>query len=90
MTIDPRYVVSISASSLHAAAAMLGGATLVDPKMSEALEGEVAALASDLAAVGLLAGDFFEHAVPLAVRFDAPRAWAEVLVTKALGPHKTT
>lgn len=88
MAIEPRFIVSTSASSLHAAAAMLGGATLVDSKVSEALAGEVEGLAGDLAVVGLATGLFFEHAVPLAVRFDAPRAWAEVLVTKTLGPRQ--
>ena len=56
--------------------------------MSEALAGEVEGLAGDLAVVGLATGLFFEHAMPLAVRFDAPRAWADVLVTKALGPRQ--
>ena len=37
MAIELRWLASIAASGLHAAAAMLQGATLVDPKMSAAL-----------------------------------------------------
>lgn len=90
MTLEPRWIVSTSASCLHAAAAMLAGATLVDKKISEALAGEVEGLGEDLTAVGLVSRLFFEHAIGLAAQFDTPAKWAEVLIVKTLGPQATT
>jgi hypothetical protein len=87
---EPRWIVSTSASSLHGAAAMLAGSELVDKKVSEALAGEVQGLGGDLAAVGLAPSRFFEHAIALAVRFDVPLRWAEVVIAKTFGPNHPT
>ena len=89
MTLELRWIVSTSASCLHAAAALLAGAALVDKKISAALAGEVEGLGEDLAAAGLTPRLFFEHAIGLAARFDTPMKWAEVLVVKTLGPQAT-
>lgn len=87
---EARFITSTSASGLHAAARLLEGATPVDPKLAaEALLSEAAALGADLEAVGLDRAAFFEHAIPLAVRFDSSRQLADVLLRKVLGPRQT-
>jgi hypothetical protein len=93
MSIEPRWIVSTPASSLYAASIMLdpaaetAGSVPLDSKTSELLAVEVASLAEDVAAVGLAPAVFFDHAIALSARFDAPLEWAKVLVLKALGPR---
>jgi hypothetical protein len=93
MPIEPRWIVSTPASSLYAASVMLGepaelsDTAPLDAKTAELLAAEVENLAGDLAAVGLESAIFFDHAIPLSARFDAPLEWAKVLVLKALGPR---
>ena len=91
MPIEPRWIVSTPASSLYAASVMLGDpaelndTAPLDAETSELLAADVANLTGDLAAVGLEPAIFFDHAIPLSARFDAPLEWAKVLVLKALG-----
>jgi hypothetical protein len=93
MPIEPRWILSTPASSLHAASVLLGGHSaparqvLLDANTWESLAPAVESLAGDLAAVGLEPAIFFDHAIALAARFDAPLKWAEVLVLKTLGPR---
>ncbi|MEX0677805.1 MAG: hypothetical protein WD063_12060 [Pirellulales bacterium] len=87
---EARWITSTSAGGLHAAARMLAGAAPVDPKLAtQQVAAEVDGLASDLAAVGLEPAPFFEHAIPLAVRFDSPLELADVALRKILGPRLT-
>jgi hypothetical protein len=93
MPIEPRWIVSTPASSLYAASVMLGrpgehiDGSPLDEKTSQLFSAEVATLAEDLAAVGLEPAIFFDHAIALSARFDAPVEWAKVLVLKSLGPR---
>lgn len=93
MPIEPRWIVSSPASGLYAASVMLdasvklGDTAPLDAKTSELLAFEVETLAGDLTAVGLEPAIFFDHAIALSARFDAPLEWAKVLVTKTLGPR---
>ena len=59
MPTEPRWIVSLHASSLHAAAAVLSEAPLADRKLAEALADEIAQLGSELDALGMPAGRFF-------------------------------
>jgi hypothetical protein len=87
---EARWIASTSASGLHLAASMLGGATPVDPKLATPrVTAEVEALGVDLAALGLQPDPFFEHAIPLAARFDSPLEVADVALRKILGPRQT-
>jgi hypothetical protein len=90
MPCEARWITSVPASGLHAAERMLAGAAPVDGQLPAALVDEVAALADDLAAVGLEPAPFFEHAVPLAARGAPPRELARVVLTKTLGPRGDT
>ena len=86
MPIELRWLASTAASSLHAAAATLAGATLVDRATAAAIEDEARGLGEDLAALGLDPARFFEHALAQSVRFDVPRQLAEVVLRKIVGP----
>jgi hypothetical protein len=90
MPIELRWLASTAASSLHAAQAIHQRRSLADRATADAIAAEAQALTDDLAATGLDATRFFEHAVPLATRFDAPRDVAEVAVAKLLGPYVET
>jgi len=87
---EPRWTVSSAASSLHAAAALLNRATVVDRRISAELAPEAEGLGQDLAAAGIERPAFFEHAVPLCVQLASPPKWAEVVVTKLLGVGQET
>ncbi len=93
MPIEPRWIVNTPASGLYAASVMLddqlaaGRAVSLDSAALELLAPAVESLAADLAAAALNPAIFFNHAIPLAARFDTPLKWAEVLVLKALGPR---
>jgi hypothetical protein len=87
---EARFITSTSASGLHAAACLLAGTTPLDPRLAAApVAAEAAALGADLAAIGLDRSAFFEHAIPLAVRFDSSVQLAGVALTKLLGPRQT-
>jgi hypothetical protein len=86
MTIDLRWLVSTPASSLHAAAAMIGGAALVDRKSHAAIESETNLLRQDLVNAAIPPERFFEHAIPASTQFDSPARLVEVVLTKILGP----
>ena len=88
MAIELRWLASIAASGLHAAAAMLQGATLVDPKMSAALAEPARGLRGDLRELGVGLDLIFEHLIPLSARFDSPTQLAEVTVAKLFGSQK--
>jgi hypothetical protein len=88
MVIELRWLVNIAGSSLHAAATMLQGATLVDPKMSTALTEPVRGLRGDLRELGVGLDLVFEHLIPLSARFDSPTQLAEVTVAKLFGSQK--
>jgi hypothetical protein len=87
MAIELRWLVSTAASGLHAAAAMLQGATLIDPRLSAALAEPVDALRCDLEALGSEIDHAFQHLVPLSARIDSPVQLAEVTVAKLCGPN---
>ena len=90
MIAEARFITSISASGLHAAACLLDGATPLDPKLAAApLAAEIADLGADLAAIGLDRAAFFEHAIPLAVQFNSSVQLADVALRKLLGPRQT-
>jgi hypothetical protein len=85
LAIELCWLVSTAASGLHAARALVGGATLIDPKMSAALAEPAASLRN---AVQALASDVelvFDHLIPLSARIDSPAQLAEVTLTKLLG-----
>jgi hypothetical protein len=86
MAIELRWLASTAASSLHAAQAMLGGASLVDTETSEAIANPVLSLAGALSTLGLDEGKFFEHAIPQSARYDAPLQLAEVVLAKLGSP----
>ncbi|MGD9720879.1 MAG: hypothetical protein AB7O59_14405 [Pirellulales bacterium] len=88
MPIELRWLASTAASCLHAAEALLRGAPLADRAAAAGLADEAAGLADELAAMGLDAGAFFGHAVPLAARFDVPLEWAKAVVSKLAGPQR--
>jgi hypothetical protein len=90
MPIELRWIVSTVGSALHEAAVLFAGKPLVDPQASAALAPEVAALCADLAVLGLDPRSFFEHAIPLSVRFDTPSRLAEAIIAKCYGPRPTT
>jgi hypothetical protein len=85
MPIELRWVVSIHASVLHATAALLEGARLVDDQLSATLADEARGLAGELAAAGLSSQRFFEHVIPLSVQFDSPGQLTEISVAKIAG-----
>jgi hypothetical protein len=88
MSVVLRWIASTHASCLHAAASMLAGATLVEPRTAKILAGDVEQLGVELDAMGLDRKEFFRHAIPQSARYHAPQALAEVVVTKILGrPH---
>src|SRR5262249_22279344 len=85
MSIEVRWIVSTLSSSLHAAAAIMRGDSIVDSKLEEALRDQVDLLVGDLAALGLDAEQFLSHLIPLSVRFDALLPLAEAAVAKLAG-----
>jgi hypothetical protein len=85
MAIELRWLASTATSGLHAAAAILQGATLVDPKMSLALAEPVRDLRGELDALAPEHGLIFEHLIPLSAQFDSPMRLAEVTVAKLVG-----
>jgi hypothetical protein len=87
MPIDARWITSTLASGLYAARRLSAGAAPVDHRLAAALAPEVDGLAGDLQAVGVEAGPFFEHAIPLAARFDSPVQLAKVVLAKVFGPR---
>jgi hypothetical protein len=88
MAIELRWLASTAASGLHAAAAMLEGATLADPKLSAALAEQVRGLRGDLQELAAEPDLVFEHLIPLSARFDSPMQLAEVTVAKLFGWQK--
>jgi hypothetical protein len=85
---DARWFTSTSAGGLHAARWILDGATPVDARLTAApLAVELAALGADLTAAGIDPAQFFEHALPLAARYNAPAQVAEVALIKIFGPR---
>jgi hypothetical protein len=90
MTIELRWLASASASTLHAAAAMLEGWPLVDRATGGALAGEVAELARDLETLALTPARFFDHAIGASTRLDNPARLAEVVIAKLHGPRAAT
>src|SRR5450432_3656169 len=86
MAIELQWLISTSASTLHAAKTMLQGVKLVDTKIADALSTDVDALREDLLALGIDSEALFEHLLPATVRFDQPRQWAEFALTKLFGP----
>ncbi len=86
MPTELRWLVSTACGSLHAADALLAGRPFVDLAAADAIADEARGLALDVAASGLPQDSFFEHAVPLAARCDAPLGWAQALAGKLLGP----
>ncbi|HEV3137712.1 MAG TPA: hypothetical protein VGZ26_07400 [Pirellulales bacterium] len=85
MAIELRWLASTAASGLHAAAAMLQGATLVDPKLSLALAEPVRGMRGELDMLAAEPRLVFEHLIPLSAQFDSPMQLAEVTVTKLVG-----
>src|SRR5258706_15621792 len=85
MGIELRWLVSTAASTLHAAAALCEGRTLVDRKTQGALDRPVQSLRADLASLGIEPVRFFEHAIPASTQLENPAALAEVVVRKVLG-----
>ncbi len=86
---DARWIASVSASALGTAECLASGEEPVDRQLSAALADEAVGLADELATIGLPPPRFFEHAVPLSVRFDALAKVAEVSLTKALGRRQS-
>jgi hypothetical protein len=69
---------------------MLAGRAPANPKLATArVAAEVDGLGADLAVVGLEPARFFEHAIPLAARFDAAGQVARGALKKILGPRLT-
>ena len=89
MSGDARWIASVTASALHAAECLVAGEVPADRPLFAALADEAGGLAVDLEAVGLPPPRFFEHALPLAVRFDALAKLAEVSLTKAAGRRQS-
>ena len=85
MAIELEWLISTSASTLHAAEAMLRGVKLVDRRIADALSSDVDALREDLLALGIDTRALFEHLIPATVRFDQPRPRAEFALTKLFG-----
>ena len=75
MTMEVRWIASAAAASLYACQKLLAGAKLVDEAVADALADDTEGLADDLAAVGLEAEPFFEHAIPLSASLAAPTSW---------------
>lgn len=90
MPMELRWIVSTSASAMHAAAALLAGQRLTDERLADALAEETQRLGEFLTSHGIATSAFFEHVIPLSVRLDQPRALAEVLLTKLLGRDATS
>src|SRR5262245_28372017 len=86
MTIELRWLASASASTLHAAAAMLEGWPLVDRTTAAALASDVDDLGPELVFVGIAPARFFEHAIPGSTQSDNPSRVAELAVAKLQGP----
>jgi hypothetical protein len=85
MPLEVHWLTSTATSSLHAAEAMFRGAPLADSATAEALAEEVHRLAGLIAAAGIDADRFFEHALPLSARFDVPLAWSKAVCGKLRG-----
>jgi hypothetical protein len=85
MPCELRWLVSTAASSMHAAAALARGDTLVDRAACEALSEPTRELLEVVEAMGWQPARFFEHAVPQSARFDVPRELAKVLSAKLVG-----
>ena len=83
MPIELRWIVSTAASSLHAARAAGGPSS--DGRLAAAIAVPAQALADALAHLSLTPEQFFEHALPLSVKFDAPRAVGDRRARKAAG-----
>ncbi len=85
MTMEVRWIASAAAASLYACQKLLAGAKLVDEAVADALADDTEGLRADLAAVGLEAEPFFEHAIPLSASLAAPDELARVAMAKAAG-----
>jgi hypothetical protein len=85
-----RWITSIPAGGLRAAACLMSGAAPFDPALAApALAAEARGLEDDLAAVGLEPVDFLDHAIPLCVRFHSPLELADIALRKIKGPQLT-
>lgn len=80
-----RWIVSTSASALHAARAMVRGGPLADQKLADALREPVGQLAEAITASGIASDRFWEHAGGLAAGIHGNRELANVVLTKCIG-----
>lgn len=80
-----RFLASVSASCMHAAAAIARGRPLVDVRLAEALAAPAASLSAELKAAGLSVDAFFAQAAPLASAFENNRELAERALAKLRG-----
>ena len=85
MSCELRWLVSVSTSAFHAAAAVDGGLQLANAKLAQALSQPVADLQRVLTSTSLPAADFWNHVIPLSATIDSNRQLAEVVLHKIVG-----
>jgi hypothetical protein len=70
---------------LHAAEALARGATLVEPRLTDALRQPALSLAAEVRASHLPEGRFYSHLIPLAATVSGRRQLVETAVKKTVG-----
>ena len=90
MSCELRWLVSVSTSAFHAAAAVDGGLQLADARLAQALSQPVADLQRVLTSTSLPAADFWNHVIPLSATIDSNRQLAEVVLHKIVGSVPTS
>ena len=84
MSTNLRWIVSVSASCSHAAAALDAGRSLVEPKLATALAPGVESLRALFDAGGVARERFYRHLVPLSAGIENNRELVDVAWRKAM------
>lgn len=90
MSIELRWIGSVSASALHAASAIAAGQTLVDPQLAAALEEPAQALLTATSVAGVRKFQLLTQLTALAGGIENNSQLAEVALVKTLGRNQTS
>ena len=86
MSIEIRWLVSTSTSSLHAAATMLRGFSIADAELAQTLQEPTDLLAQEITAAGFDQQKLVSYLIPLSASIDNNRQLTETTIRKAFGP----
>jgi len=90
LPIDLTWLASFSASSIHAADALIHGHTFVDPALQQAIAGPSRELSAEIEAIGLEADETLERLNELASEFENNRQLAERALVKMVGDSRVS